>query len=294
MDHSGQYTLVRRVEDKDFSIDDLTHYSLLLLVGERSFQVCVIDTREGSCMIVEDYALSGIASPEQHTQTVYQLFEDHTLLMAGYWKTVKLAIKNQCFTLVPDVFFSSEKLPHYLTLSIATDAERDGFYHYRHVQSQAVGVFAANKRLIERVRSLYPSLDLLTVHHSSALIEGIQANRNFTYYRDLYLHVDQTYFSALVTEDNRLILYNQFPCRSPQEVLKYTLAVMNELAMDRNTSRVTLWANAPDQSAYAQLLYRYVRNLEIGTRPSYLKFSYAFDELPEHQYVDLYGLHICE
>ena len=295
MDHPAKnYTLVHRVEDKKFSIDDLTHYSLLLLVGERNFQLCVTDTREGECMIVEDYTLESVPSPEQQARSLQQLFEGHNLLMAGYWKTVKLAVKSRKFTLVPEAFFSSEKLPYYLTLSTSIDTEHDGFYYYRHVQSRAVNVFAADKKLVERIRSLYPSLTVPVVHHGSALIESIQGNRDFTYYKDMYLHVDQDSFSVVVTEDNRLLFYNQFSYHDSQDIVKYTLTVMQEMEMNQHTSRVLMWGNVPAQSEHFRALYRYMRHLEYGKRPSYLNFSYAFDELPDHQYFDLYGLYVCE
>lgn len=295
MDHpSGKYTLVQRVEDKKFSIDDLTHYSLLLLVDDRRLQLAVVDTQEGAGMIVEDYVLEEVPSTEELIQTLQQLFENHPLLMAGYWKSIKLAVKNQKFTLVPGAYFSQEKLRHYLSFSAETTPDRDGYYRYQHVQSQAVNVFAANKKLVERIRSWYPSLEVPVIHHGSALIEGIQANRDFTYYKDVHLHLDEDRFSVTVTEDNKLLFYNQFPGHDPQEVVKYTLTTMQELGLDRNESRVILRGNIPGHSAYAQTLYRYVRHLEMGSRPSYLKFSYTFDELPDHQYFDLYGLYVCE
>ena len=288
------YTLTHRVEDKKFSIDNLTHYSLLLLVGDHNFQLCVVDTREGACLIVEDYALAPALPLEEQVLALQHLFEGHTLLMAGYWQSVKLAVKNRKVTLVPESFFSSEKLSYYLTMSVAVDTERDGYYHYRHVQSEAISVFAADKKLVERIRSLYPSLTVPLIHQSSALIEGIQGNRDFTYYKDLYLHIDQDSFSAVVTEDNKLQFYNQFPYRSSPDIVKYTLTVMQELELSQNASRVILWGNIPTQSEHFQALYRYVRNLEYGNRPSFLKFSYAFDEIPDHRYFDLYGLHVCE
>ena len=244
--------------------------------------------------MVEDYSFAPSLSPEQRAQSLHDLFEGHTLLMAGYWQSVKLAIKNKKCTLVPEAFFSSDKLSHYLTLSAPVDTERDGYYYYRHVQSKAVSVFAADKKVVERIRSLYPSLNVPVIHQGSSLIESIQGNRDFTYYKDIYLHADQDSFGARVTEDNKLLFYNQFPYQSSQDIVKYTLTVMQEMEMTQNASRAILWGNIAAQSEHFRSLYRYIRNLEYGGRPSFLRFSYAFDEIPDHQYFDLYGLHICE
>lgn len=294
MDRSGEdYTLTHRVEDKLFSIDDLTHYSLLLLFGDHSFQLCVADVREGKGMMVEEYLLADV-SPEQRIQSLQRLFEEHKLLMAGYWQSVKIGVKNQKSTLVPETFFSRDKLASYLGLSAVVDTERDGYYYYRHVQSEAVNVFAADKKLVERVRALYPSLEVPVIHHGSALIESIQGNRDFTYYKDVYLHVDQNCFSVVVTEDNNLVFYNQFPYSDSQDIVKYTLTVMKELDISQEEGRVTVWGNVPARSEHFQALYRYIRNLTFGQRPAYLNFSYVFDELPDHRYFDLYGLYLCE
>ena len=294
MEHPIGYNLVRQVKDKEFSVDDITHYDLLLLVGEGNFQLCVVDARASSCLVVEEYALPKNFPSEQLDQAVVQLFEAHIFLMAGYWRSVKLAIRNGTFTLVPSPFFSSSKLIHYLTLSVGVEKLHDGYYYYEHTQSQAVMVFAAQKKLVERIRSFYPSLTVPVVHHGSALIEGIQSNRDFTYYQDMYLHAGQGKLSVVVTRDNDLVLYNQFSYAYTQDLVKYTRGVMQELHMDANESRVTLWGNISDKSEHFQTLYRYVRNIAYGRRPSFLTFSNAFDELPDHQHFDLYSLYRCD
>lgn len=294
MEHLTGYNLERQVKGKEFSIDEITHYDLLLLVGEGNLQLCVVDARTNACLIIEEYALPKEFPPEQQDQAVVQLFESHTFLMAGYWRSVKLAIRNGTFTLVPSPFFSDSKLIHYLTLSVGADKVHDGHYYYEHTQSQAVMVFAAQKKLVERIRSFYPSLTVPVVHHGSALIEGIQSNRDFTYYQDMYLHAGQGKLSVVVTQDNNLVLYNQFSYAYTQDLVKYTRGVMWELQMDPNESRVTLWGNIPAHSEHYKTLHRYVKNIAYGSRPSFLTFSNAFNELPDHQHFDLYSLYMCE
>ena len=294
MEHPIGYKLVRQVRDKEFSIDEITHYDLLLLVGERAFQLCVVDARTSTCLTFEEYALPEEVAAEQPDQAVVQLFEGHTFLMAGYWRSVKLGVRNNIFTLVPSSFFSNHKLTHYLTLSAGSRSVNEGHYYYEHTQSQAVMVFAAQKKLVERIRSFYPSLTISVLHHGSAFIEGIQSNRDFTFYKDMYLHTGQGKLSVVVTQDNNLVLYNQFSYAYTDDLVKYTRGVMQELQMDPNESRVTLWGNIPDRSEHFQALYRYVRNIAYGSRPSFLTFSNAFDELPDHQYFDLYSLYRCE
>lgn len=294
MEHPIGYSLSRQVKDKKFSIDAITHYDLLLLVGEGNFQLCVVDARENACLIVEEYTLPKEFPPAQLDQAAVHLFEAHPFLMAGYWRSVKLAVRNGTYTLVPSPFFSSSKLIEHLSLSVEVDKAHDGYYYYEHTNSQAVMVFAAQKKLVERIRSFYPSLAVPVMHHGSAFIEGIQSNRDFTYYQDMYLHAGQGKLSVVVTQDNNLVLYNQFPYAYTQDLVKYTRGVMQELRMDPHKSRVTLWGNIPERSEHFKTLYRYVEHITHGGRPVFLTFSNSFDELPDHQHFDLYSLYMCE
>lgn len=290
----GNFRLVNRIKDTSFSIDDLTHYNLSLLVGRHDFQFCVIDTRGNKCLLLEDYELEGISSTNIQINTLYKLFEGHHLLMAGYWKSVKLAMKNQKFTILPSHLFSSDHVRDYLKLSTEVDADLDDFYYYKHIQSEAVSVFAAERKIIEKVRSIYPTLTVQVVHHGSAFIEGIQSHRDFTYYKDLYIHIGRSNFSLVVTEDNKLLLYNRFPYQNSQDIVKYTMLTLQELGMSQQETKALVWGTISSNTPHFKELYRYIKNLSFGGRPSYLNFAYMFDEVPDHQYFDLYSIYVCE
>lgn len=291
---AGSHKLINRIKDTNFSIDDLTHYSLSILVGKYDLQFCVSDTRDNRCLLLEDYTFGDTLSGNRLSDSLYKLFESHELLMAGYWKSIKLAIKNQKFTLIPSTLFSRDNLPHYLHMSAEIDEDIDSFYYYKHVQSEVVLVFAAEKNVIERIRSIYPTRSLQVLHQGSALIEGIQSHRDFTNNRDMYIHIGRTHFSIVVTENNRLLYYNRFSYQDSQDIIKYTMMVMQEMNLDQNSSKVLVWGNVKVNSEHFRQLYRYIRNISYGSKPSYLKFSYVFDELSDHQYFDLYSIYVCE
>lgn len=291
---AGNYHLIKRVKDTTFSIDELTHYNLSLLVGRHDFQFCVTDTRDNKCLLLEDYALEDISSTNVLINTLYALFEGHHLLMAGYWKSVKLAMKNQKFTLIPTHLFSADHLREYLKLSAEVDNELDDFYYYQHMQSDSVSVFAAERKIVEKVRSIYPTLSVQVIHQGSALIEGVQSHRDFTFYKDLYIHISRRNFSLVVTEDNKLVFYNRFPYSGADDVLKYTLITMQELDMDQQDTKTTVWGNIDSHSRHFKELYRYVRNISFGGKPSYLNFAFMFDEVPDHQYFDLFSIYVCD
>lgn len=287
------YKLIHKVKDTSFSIDDLTHYSLSLLIGVCDFQFCVSDTRNHRCLLVEDYLFETPLAGGKLGDSLYRLFESHTLLMAGYWKSIQLAVKNQKFTLLPAKLFSVPDLRHYLHMSAEVDKD-DGFYYYNHRQSDMVMAFAASKGFVERIKSIYPTQSVQVLHQGSALIEGIQQNQGEAFGQHMYLYFGKAHFNIMITKNGKLLFYNRFAYQQAQDVVRYTMMVMDEMQIDRHTDQVQVWTSSETERDLFGELYQYVRHLSYGSRPSYMKFSYAFDEIPDHQYFDLYSLYTCQ
>jgi len=288
----GNHTLVRKISDPQFSVDHIDQYDLLLLAGHSDFQFAVVDALQQRCLLVEDYTFS---DADTEVGEIYRtLIEDHRLLMAGYWNRVKLAVKTQHFTLVPSAYFSAENAAHYLTLVTDTPSSKYTVNQYQFKALDSVMVFGAEKQLVERLRSTYPSQDVGIISQGSAFIEGVQRIDAGSYYRSMYLLVDERHVSVVVIEDGSLILYNRFAYQSPNDIVKYILTVFQKLEMNQNETKVTVWGNIPKQSEQYAALYRYIRELNYGMKPDFLKFSHMFDEAPDHQYFDLYSMYLSE
>jgi hypothetical protein len=290
----GTHQLILRIKDPNFSIDDLAYYTLSLLVGRNDFQFCVTDTRENRCLWLEDYQFESTLSATELTDVLFKLFEGHHVLMAGFWKAVKLVIKNQKFTLLPSSVFSSDNLKNYLKMSTEVDEPTDDFFYYKHVQSDAVSVFAIESKIISHLQSIYPTLSIQVIHHGSALIEGIQRHKDYTHDRDMFLHLDHTHLSIVVTDNGEFIYYNRFSYQNAKDILKYVLMVMQELSLQQESTKVLIWGELTSNSDAFLELYHYIRNVSFGGKPAYLRFSFVFDEAVDHQYFDVYSIYACE
>lgn len=289
---TGKYTLVRKLKDPKFSVDHLDRYDLLLLAGQRNFQFGVVDAAQQTCLLLEDYALS--QSPEELIGVYRSIIEEHQLLMAGYWKSVKLAVKSPYFTLVPKEYLSSDNLAHYLTLAVEFPEEHYSVYAQGHENAGATMVFGAHKELVDRIRNTYPTQKVPLLYQGSAFMEGIQQMSSVEYYSVMYLHIDRDYLTMVVVDDGKIVLFNGFVYHKPDDLVKYTLTAFQKLNLDQNETKTVVWGNIPAKSDEYLALYRYIRQLSLGSKPDFLTFSHVFDEAPDHQYLDLYSLHLIE
>ena len=290
----GTNQLVLSIRDPNFTIDDLTHYTLSLLIGRSDFQFCVIDTRENRCLMLEDYQFGSTLTSYEFNEVLFNLFENHHVLTAGFWKAVKLVIKNQKFTLLPAALFTTDHLKNYLKMSTEIDETTDEFFYYKHVQSDAVSVFALDRKIITHLRSFYPTFSIQVIHHGSALIEGIQRHKDYTHDCDMFLHLDRTHLSIVAIDNGEFICYNRFAYQNAKDVLKYVLMAMQELGQQQESTKVLVWGELNANSEAFQELYHYIRNVSFGGKPNYLRFSFVFDEVADHQYFDVYSTYACE
>ena len=291
---SASYKLIKKIKDDKFNIDNLHHYSLILQIGIRDFQLCVVDSRNNNCLILEDYILGSIKSYRELTGVLENIFDDHHLLKAGFWKNVKVAFKNNKFSLVPAPLFSNSYTPDYLKLNVKIDESKEEFLYYKHIKTDAVNTFAVNKILFQWLNKLYPNIKLGFIPQSSGLIEGVLSQLKHYKPNNLFLYVDRFKLHIITTRDGKLEYYNQFVIKQFSDYIKYIMTVLQGLGHDQKKTPVVLWGYIGKQSPHFHEFAKYIKNLSFGDRPDFLKYGYIFDELQDHHFFDLYSLHLCD
>ena len=292
MQSTLNYKLIKKIKDERFDVDLINHYDLLIHVGARDMQIGVVDSRENKMLLLEDFVFPSLSSQDELLQLLQQLFDDHSLLTAAFWKTVKISIKNNKFVQVPQALFVEESKEEYLKFNAHTDAEKEYVQSVLNRQSNAASIFTFPKDLKDWFVKLYPSTKLIFIHQSAVLIEGIT---NVSRSRDdnpLYIFVDRFKLHIVYAKKGKLIYYNQFVIKQFAEYVKYIMLVLKTLNLSQESSQVVLWGYIGRNSPHYNEFYKYINNVVFGQRPNHLKFGYMFDELQDHHFFDLYSMQL--
>lgn len=289
------YKLIKKLKDKEkFDVDNLHHYSLLLQIGARDLQVSVVDTRNNRCLFLEDYVLAKVESYQQLVDLLKQLFDNHHFLQAGFWKSVKVSYKSAKFTQVPSSLFVPEALYEYLKLNCKVDPAREKFLYYKSIRSDAITVFAIPNKIYNWINERYPNTEVGFVHQSASLVEGILHYAKSHPQYEVFLYIDRFKIHVITLKDQKLEYYNQFIIKQFSDYIRYIMLVMNGLNKDQKKSDVVMWGYVGRQSSHYNEFHKYIKNIAFGDRADYLKFSYIFDEVQDHHYMDVYSLHLCD
>ncbi len=287
-----RHKLIKKIKDEKFDEEKLHQYILLVQIGAKDFQTAVVDTDDGRLIFFEDYVLSDINSQGELFTALKSLFDSHEYLTAGFWKEVKISIKNNKFIQVPGSLFLEEAASEYLTFNAAVDQQKESIRTCRNSRTDTVTVYAVQNEMLEWLTRVYGNTNVHLFHQSSALIEGVLASAPQQQTLPLYVYVDRFKLHILFVKDGQLIYYNQFLIKQFTDYVKYIMLVMNAMGLNQETNPVVLWGYIGKNSPHYQEFVKYVRNVSFGDRPKHLKFGYLFDEVQDHHFFDLFSIQL--
>lgn len=286
------YKLIKKIKDERFDVDLINEYTLMLHLGPRDLQVAVVNSTENKMLLLEDFVFPSLSSQDELHGILEQLFDDHALLKAAFWKKVKVCIKNNRFVQVPEVLFVQESKADYLRFNARIDDDKDTIEAAANPGSKAVTIFSFPKDLKEWFEKLYPKTDLVFLHQSAAIIEGVTRVSENRKDNPLYIYVDRFKLHVISAREGKLIYYNQFVIKQFSEYVKYIMLVMKTLNYPQATSQIVLWGYIGKNSPHYNEFYKYIKNVIFGYRPRHLKFGYMFDEVQDHHFFDLYSMNL--
>jgi hypothetical protein len=287
------FKLLKKIKDPKFEIDRLDYYSLSLHLGKRDFQVLITDTTSNRCMLLEDYVFHKSEPTDVKLKILEYIFDDHHLLMAGFWKSISFSWKNKKFSFVPSEIFSEEAISGYLKLNADLDADGDRVFTSFHPENKFVNVFAGEKSIAGLVESTYPNKEVRFIHQSSVIADGAM-EKSKHHDENIIVFVDRFTLHVVVMSKGHLKFYNQFPIVKFEDYLKYIRLVATELNLDLINQPISIYGYLGKKTPHFLALQKKLQSLKFGDRPENMQFSYVFDEITDHQYFDLFSIYLAK
>ncbi|WP_345235646.1 DUF3822 family protein [Hymenobacter saemangeumensis] len=269
-----------RLRDETFDPATPGSYNLYLLAGPRRLRLAVADAERRKFVGLEDYELPVGALPDLAAQ--------HDFLNTRGWNEVRLAVSGRAFTLLPAPLFhpgdeaAALRLHHTLA---PTEVAR----HFGHGSLELVNIFAVETAVADWLATTHGPAGRL-LHHTSALLAGVAHQRRAGTARQLYLNLGE-HELTLVVLGAQLEYCNVFAFASAEDVVYYTILVMQELGLNPDQDEVTVWGELTHDSAVFALLRSYLRQVRFGDRPLDVQYSYRLNDVFEHRYFDVLSLH---
>ena len=288
-DTKKSFLLIHRIKDESFNIEELHDYVLSLQIGVKDLQCCVTNTLQ-KVVLFESYSFESVKTVNTRVQVIADIYKNSDFLSAGFWKNILVSFKTHKFTLVPENLYADNSDLDFLEVSNVINPIIETTHHYLHKSFGLVNVFTGDSRLMKLLKSFYQSTNIKVLHQGSSFIEGITVVAPTSGAREMMIFVDRGIFHISVIENNSLHYYNQFAIKKNEDGLRYIMLLFQELSLQQDRTNIRFWGNIDANSKFVSLLRKYVRNISFGKRPSAITFGYEFDDVPEHQFFDLFNI----
>jgi hypothetical protein len=274
------------IKDDRFDTNQIAECHLLIEVSRDRFRFAVHNSLHEVIMWLEDYHVFSLLNENQLIKSLKNIYQNHLFLAANYWKTIRLSVNANHFTLIPDEFYETDEAAKYLHFAAGKNlSEQEQVFDFRFSRFGAVCIFGLEKQIVSWFKEMYPARKITPVPVIGTLIEGIVQDRNNN---GLHLYFEDYYVTIIYFKEAKLHFCNRFQFRTAQDMVYHVLFVMNELGLQTDMP-VTFYGEITSFSEGFVQLTKSLTNIKFALNPTKLRFSQYFEDLPEHRYYTLFS-----
>ncbi len=272
--------------DETLDINSTENYELSVQAGIDGFSFCILDTIRNKFILIRAF------EPEENkyfsSERINELIEKDDFLSKPY-KKVNIIMPSAKFTLVPAPLFEPGKKDEYFTFNHLKE-DNSIIFTNKLNDPEAYLVFSVPKQINDVINTKFPGIH--PFHHIRPLSDQISRNRKGVGGNYLHIHVEREFFNLIIYNHNVLIFCNSFTYRNINDIMYYVLYTFKKLNIKQEE---TLYFSGLTEK-YDDLFSNfsiYVRNIKFTSPTGNFTFSYVFNDLELHRYLNLFSIVNC-
>ncbi len=273
--------------DETLDINSTENYELSIEVNPDALSFCLLDSIRNKFVLIRSYGAE--ENKSFNTDKLGDLLHNDDFLTKRY-KKVHCVMPSSKFTLVPAPLYDPGKKDEYFTFNHILEEDKV-ILADRTINPDAFIVFSVSKSLSELLKSSYPSVHLH--HHIKILLDYTSSSRKSLNGNYIHVHVERDFFNLIIYNNHILKFCNSFAYRNISDILYYVLNAFRNLDIKQEETLYFsgLTEKYDDLSSSFSL---YIRNIKFAEPSGNFTFSYVFNDLELHRFINLFTALNCE
>lgn len=253
--------------------------TLSILITQDGFSFCVLSTKKE----IIGYEKVIISKTSNYAKEL--LLKLQNKIHADFAKTNKISLvtltyENDTFSLVPQVFFDSTKLSHYIKYS--TPILANDFFAFDILKNLSLAnVYIPYVHINNYLHEVFGEFEYQ--HHLSLLMESFYNKENNI--ELCFAVITRNYLNFICFKNEQLILCNAYAYETLEDVAYYILFGLEQLGLNREELRLSLTLSNENE-LLLQYLSPYVKTINKISLSDYLKSEIVKSEILTHQDID--------
>ncbi|NTW34261.1 MAG: DUF3822 family protein, partial [Bacteroidetes bacterium] len=272
----------------DFSIIDSSlanspnnSNTIVIKVSSVNVTYSVFDTTRNIFVAIESWGLKEQWNFNQIMQALDENQEKIKILKQNFQKVIVI-IDSPFFTLIPDELYSPDNAKDYLAFN----------HTFKHNEKALTDNISnvASKNIYWLPFDLDVFISKYFTNYEYRHISTILLNSVFseTKMQDKVLvNISGNNMLITVTVGKELKYCNTFVFHSAEDSIFYLLNVFTQLKLNPDSFPVLLTGEFDENSAVYNLIYKYIRNISFGSRPSALQYFSGINYIKPHLYFSI-------
>lgn len=221
------------------------------------FSFCITDNSTGDIVyffkkLFEEKQIT----PEILMQKVNAQFKEDTYLQKDF-SSILVIHENNLSTLVPNKYFSEDKLVEYLNFNIKTLAT--DYIAFDEIQEMnAKNVYVPYVHINNYLFQNFGTFEYK--HHTTVLIEKLLSLGHFEE-KKVYINVASKNFDIIVIQNKQLNFSNSFHFETKEDFIYYILFTFEQLKLDVEKIELYFCGDIELESEIYNSTYQYIRNI---------------------------------
>ena len=276
--------------DETFDLNQTGNYHISIQVALNGYSFSVIDPVRNKYILLKHYAFTGGLTPSLLEEKVLAIQGNDEFLSREY-KSVSFSFMSPKYTLIPAPLFNKDKLKNYFEFNHLLD-DLDEIHYNRLETIDAYNLFAIPAELsnivyrafgnVKYFHNITPLAEQAVIHHARKGAGEVVISCIYGNFADI-----------LVLREGNLLLCNTFNWKNEDDLAYFILYVYDQMKIRGEEAPLVISGELRKDSAGYELLRPYVRNISFEKRSDRFVYSYTFDEVDHHWFVNLFNLRLC-
>ena len=274
--------------DETLDINLTQSYQLSIQLSLNGLSFCIYDPVQNKYIALVHQNFSYIEFND-YLNAIEKLTENDDLLKYQY-KSVKVIWLSGKNNIIPSAVFSENDIKTQFEFTQKLD-ELDELHYQKlryvnsvsiyTIPSQIAGILSKHFSNIRYYNQVSPFLNHIFLKHHSGL-------------KKIFVNINTQFIDIAVVEKDKLLLYNNFQYKNDMDIVYYIMNVYNQYQNTTNTTDIIL-SGFTDKKAEVYLqLKQFASYVKFDKQPEDFTYSYTFNKLANHNFINLFNLNHCE
>jgi hypothetical protein len=273
--------------DETLDINSTENYELSVQLSTDGFAFSILDT------IRNKYVLLRATDPDENkylaADKINEIISKDDFLTRHY-KKINIVMPSPKLTLVPAPLFDPGKKEEYFRFNLISD-ENDVILSNKIPDPDAYAVFSVPKAVYDVARHFWPATHVF--HHSRPLLNHVSHTCRSAGDHYIHIHVEREFFNLMICNNSNLNFINTFNYRNISDILYYVLNVFRNMGMSNDETIHFSGLTEKYDDLYSNFAI-YIRNLKFTEPSGNFTWSYVFNDIELHRYINLFTAANCE